>query len=65
MQAKGLSENDPAVKIGIGGITENPLESLILLSANKVSRNLMDSIVNLANGKKFTALKFLIKSFKK
>lgn len=62
---KGLSENDPAVKIGIGGITENPLESLILLSANKVSRNLMDSIVNLANGKKFTALKFLIKSFKK
>lgn len=60
---KGLSETDPAVKIGIGGITENPLECSILLSANKVSRNHIDAIVNLANNKKYAGLICFLKTF--
>lgn len=61
----GRSETDPAVKIGIGGVTENPIESIILLSARQLNENVAQSLVELANGKKFAALKYLIKGLKK
>lgn len=62
---RGRSPNDPAVKIGIGGSTENPLESIILLSARQFSENMAEAIVNLANNKKFAALKCFLKGKKK
>ena len=58
---QGRSENDPALKIAVSGITENPIESVILLTANKFSRNQADAIVNLANNKKFAAIISLLK----
>ena len=61
---QGRSENDPALKIAVSGITENPIESVILLTANKFSRNQADAIVNLANNKKFAAIISLLKKSK-
>lgn len=61
---QGRSPNDPAVKIGIGGITENPIESIILLSARNFSENEAEAIVNLANNKKFAALKAMLRKKK-
>lgn len=61
---RGRSENDPAVKIGICGATENPLESIILLSAREMHENYAEAIVNLANNKKFAALKSFLKKKK-
>ncbi|MCR5612769.1 glycoside hydrolase family 3 C-terminal domain-containing protein [Treponema sp.] len=56
----GRSENDPATKIVIGGVTENPIESMILLSASQFKPNHARAIVNLVNKKKWTALKELL-----
>ena len=55
----GRSDNDPALKIVIGGLTENPLEAMILLAGDDFKRNRADFIVNLVNKKRFAALKSL------
>lgn len=61
---RGRSENDPSVKIGICGCTENPLESIILLSARQFHENYAEAIAHLANNKKFAALKSFLKKRK-
>ncbi|WP_318661606.1 glycoside hydrolase family 3 C-terminal domain-containing protein [Treponema sp.] len=55
----GRSDNDPALKIVIGGLTENPLEGMVLLAGDDFKRNRADFIVNLVNKKRFAALKSL------
>lgn len=62
---QGRSENDPAVKIGVAGSTENPLESIILLSARQYNEYMAEAMVNLCNNKKIAALKSFLKSGKK
>lgn len=61
----GRSDNDPALKIVIGGISENPIEAMILLSCSQFTRNLADALVNYVNGKKLAALKSLLKAGKR
>ncbi len=43
------SKDDPAVKIGITGIEENPLESLISISGGRVTEKFAKRIVKIAN----------------
>lgn len=57
---KGRSDNDPAVKIVICGISENPLEATILLGGGKFRRNHADAIVNAVNKKGLKAIKCLL-----
>lgn len=56
----GRSDNDPAAKIVICGISENPLEATILLSAGQFKKNQADAIVNAVNKKPFKAIKCLL-----
>lgn len=49
MLSKSHSKDDPAVKIGISGIEENPLESLISISNGKVTEKFARKIVKAAN----------------
>lgn len=59
-QKAGRSIEDPAVKIGVMGILENPIESLILIGGGQFKASQGRAIVNLVNGKKWTALKELL-----
>ena len=43
------SKDDPAVKIGITGIEENPLESLISISGGRITEKFAKRIVKIAN----------------
>ena len=45
------SKDDPAVKIGITGIEENPLESLISISGGRITEKFARRIVRFANRK--------------
>ena len=49
LTSKSKSPDDPAVKIGITGIEENPLESLISISGGRVTEKLARKIVKKAN----------------
>ena len=49
LSSKSKSTDDPAVKIGITGIEENPLESLISISGGRVTEKLARKIVKKAN----------------
>ena len=49
MTSKSKSKDDPAVKIGITGVEENPLESLISISGGRVTEKLARKIVKFAN----------------
>ena len=53
---KGRNENDPAVKIAVCGMTENPIESIILLTASKFKPNLARALVHKTNKRYFSAL---------
>lgn len=46
---KGKSKEDPAVKITVSAVTENPLESLISTSGGQVNEKLVRKIVKWAN----------------
>ena len=47
--SKSKSTDDPAVKIGITGIEENPLESLISISGGRITKKFARRIVKQAN----------------
>ena len=53
----GRNENDPAVKIAVCGMTENPIESIILLTACKFKPKFARAIVHLVNRKYGAAVK--------
>lgn len=61
---QGRSENDPASRMMISMIRENPIESIILLNEKGFPRNRADAVVHLANNKKFAALLSLLKKSK-
>ena len=48
---KGKSDDDPAVKIMVCAMSENPLESLISTSGGAISEKLVKRLVRWANGK--------------
>ena len=49
LSSKSKSTDDPAVKIGITGIEENPLESLISISGGRITKKFARRIVKQAN----------------
>ena len=49
MTSPSKSKDDPAVKIGITGVEENPLESLISISGGRITEKLARKIVKFAN----------------
>ena len=49
LSSKSKSTDDPAVKIGITGIEENPLESLISISGGRITKKFARRIVKHAN----------------
>ena len=49
LSSQSKSKDDPAVKIGITGMEENPLESLISISGGRVTEKLAYKIVKAAN----------------
>ena len=49
LSSKSKSTDDPAVKIGISGIEENPLESLISISGGRITTKFARRIVKHAN----------------
>ena len=49
---KGKSREDPAVKIALSAILENPLESLISTSGGLISYKMANRFVKWANGGK-------------
>ena len=49
LSSKSKSTDDPAVKIGISGIEENPLESLISISGGRITEKFAKRIVKKAN----------------
>lgn len=49
LSCKGKSKEDPAVKITVSAVTENPLESLISTSGNQISEKLVRRLVKWAN----------------
>ena len=53
---KGRNDNDPAVKIAVCGMTENPIESIILLTACKFKPKLARALVHKTNKRYFSAL---------
>lgn len=52
LTCKGESEDDPAIKIALSAMSENPLESLISTSGGAISEKLVKRLVKWANGKK-------------
>jgi beta-glucosidase len=53
----GRNENDPAVKIAVCGMTENPIESIILLTACKFKPKFARALVHIVNRKYCAAFK--------
>ena len=49
LKSKSKSADDPAVKIGITGVEENPLESLISISGGVITEKVARKIVKFAN----------------
>ena len=49
LKSKSKSKDDPAVKIGISGVEENPLESLISISGGVITEKIARKIVKFAN----------------
>ena len=49
MTSRSKSKEDPAVKIGITGLEENPLESLISISGGRITEKFARKIVKFAN----------------
>ena len=49
MMSNSKSKDDPAVKIGISGIEENPLESLISITGGRITEDFARKLVNAAN----------------
>ena len=49
LSSQSKSKDDPAVKIGITGMEENPLESLISISGGRITEKLANKIVKFAN----------------
>ena len=47
--SQSKSKEDPAVKIGITGLEENPLESLISISGGRITEKFARKIVKFAN----------------
>ena len=49
LSSQSKSKDDPAVKIGITGMEENPLESLISISGGRITEKFAYKIVKFAN----------------
>ena len=49
LTSQSKSKDDPAVKIGITGLEENPLESLISISNGRITEKMARKIVKFAN----------------
>ena len=49
LTSQSKSKDDPAVKIGITGLEENPLESLISISNGRITEKMARKIVKSAN----------------
>ena len=56
----GRNENDPAVKIAVCGMSENPIESIILLTACKFKPKFARAIVHLVNRRYLAAVKEIL-----
>ncbi len=56
----GRNENDPAVKIAVCGMSENPIESIILLTACKFKPKFARALVHLVNRRFLAACRELI-----
>ena len=56
----GRNENDPAVKIAVCGMSENPIESIILLTACKFKPKFARALVHMVNKKPLAAVKEIL-----
>lgn len=56
----GRNENDPAVKIAVCGMSENPIESIVLLTACKFKPKFARAIVHCVNRRYLAAVKEII-----
>ncbi|MDD3831476.1 MAG: glycoside hydrolase family 3 C-terminal domain-containing protein [Clostridia bacterium] len=62
--AKGYKENSAVVKMTVKSTKEIPLCSVTAMSNNEFTRNIVDAVINMANGKTVKGLACLVKKEK-